>query len=56
MHTPSVNAVLETDMQDVKAVGIRGTPTFFVNGRALSEFGPEPLRRLVSSEVAKARE
>ena len=56
MHTPGVNAVLETDMQDVKAVGVRGTPTFFVNGRALSEFGPEPLRQLVSSEVAKARE
>jgi len=56
MHTPGVNAVLETDMQDVKAVGVRGTPTFFVNGRALSEFGPEPLRQLVNSEVAKARE
>ena len=53
MHSPGVNAVLETDMQDVMAVGIRGTPTFFVNGRALSEFGPEPLRQLVSSEVAK---
>ncbi|MCK5919475.1 MAG: thioredoxin domain-containing protein, partial [Methylococcales bacterium] len=46
MHTPGVNAVLETDMQDVKAVGVRGTPTFFVNGRALSEFGPEPLRQI----------
>ncbi len=56
MHAPGVNAVLETDMQDVMTVGIRGTPTFFVNGRALSEFGPEPLRRLVSSETAKARE
>ncbi|CAD5378526.1 thioredoxin domain-containing protein [Pseudomonas sp. MAP12] len=55
MHTPGVDAVLETDMQDVKTVGIRGTPTFFVNGRALSEFGPEPLRDLVRSEVAKAR-
>ncbi|MCQ4323127.1 DsbA family protein, partial [Stutzerimonas stutzeri] len=56
MHTPGVNAVLETDMQDVKAVGVRGTPTFFVNGHALSEFGPEPLRQLVNSEVVKARE
>ena len=53
MHAPGVNAVLETDMQDVMAVGVRGPPTFFVNGRALSEFGPEPLRQLVSSEVAK---
>ncbi|MNM87881.1 Disulfide bond formation protein D precursor [compost metagenome] len=55
MHTPSVDAVLKVDMQDVKALGIRGTPTFFVNGHALDKFGPEPLRDLVRSEVAKAR-
>ncbi|MNF05103.1 hypothetical protein D3C80_2047610 [compost metagenome] len=55
MRTPSVDAVLEVDMQDVKALGIRGTPTFFVNGHALDKFGPEPLSDLVRSEVAKAR-
>ncbi|WP_043309908.1 thioredoxin domain-containing protein [Pseudomonas sp. ML96] len=53
MHTPAVDAVLQLDMQDVKAVGVQGTPTFFVNGRPLDEFGPEPLRLLVESEVAK---
>lgn len=53
MHTPAVDSVLQLDMQDVKAVGVQGTPTFFVNGRPLDEFGPEPLRQLVSSEVAK---
>jgi len=42
-------------MQDVKAVGVQGTPTFFVNGRPLDEFGLEPLRQLVGSEVAKVR-
>lgn len=55
MYAPGVNALLETDMQDVEAFGIRGTPTFFVNGHTLNEFGPNPLRQLVSSEVAKAR-
>ena len=53
MYTPAVDAVLQLDMQDVKAVGVQGTPTFFVNGRPLDEFGLEPLRKLVSSEVAK---
>ncbi|GAC1031675.1 hypothetical protein thsps21_25020 [Pseudomonas sp. No.21] len=55
MYTPAVDAVLKVDMQDVKAVGVQGTPTFFVNGRPLDEFGLDPLRQLVSSEVAKAR-
>ncbi|MDG9928024.1 MULTISPECIES: thioredoxin domain-containing protein [unclassified Pseudomonas] len=55
MYTPAVDAVLKMDMQDVKAVGIQGTPTFFVNGRPLDNFGLEPLRQLVSSEVAKVR-
>ncbi|MFI8744686.1 thioredoxin domain-containing protein [Pseudomonas sp. NPDC077186] len=53
MYTPAVDAVLKLDMQDVKAVGIRGTPTFFVNGRPLDKFGIEPLRQLVSNEITK---
>lgn len=55
MRSPGIDAVLETDMRDVKTVGIQGTPTFFVNGQPLREFGPEPLRQLVRSEVTKAR-
>lgn len=55
MNSPEVDAVLKTDMQDVQTVGVRGTPTFFVNGQPLDEFGPEPLRELVSRELAKAR-
>ena len=56
MNSPAVDAVLKIDMQDVKTVGIQGTPTFFVNGQPLTEFGPEPLRQLVLSELAKARQ
>lgn len=55
MYLPEVDAVLRTDMQDVETVGVRGTPTFFVNGQPLTEFGPEPLRQLVRSEIVKAR-
>jgi len=41
-------------MADVKTVGITGTPSFFVNGKPLTVFGPEPLRLLVQSEVEAA--
>jgi protein-disulfide isomerase len=46
--------LLAADMADVKTVGITGTPSFFVNGKPLTVFGPEPLRLLVQSEVEAA--
>lgn len=54
MYSPAIDAILKTDMQDVQTVGVRGTPTFFVNGQPLREFGPAPLRALVMEEVARA--
>lgn len=48
---PDIVAVLNQDAADVKAVGVSGTPTFFVNGKSLEEFGPDQLRELVKSEV-----
>lgn len=56
MHSPAIDAILKTDMQDVQTVGVRGTPTFFVNGQPLREFGPGPLRALVMQEVARTRD
>lgn len=49
-----VDAVLGKDMDDVKAIGVRRTPTFFVNGKPLLEFGVEPLQALVRSEIDRA--
>lgn len=53
--TPEVSAVLTQDVQDLKALGVERTPTFFVNGRALASFGPQQLADLVAEEVGKAR-
>lgn len=49
--SPSVAAVLNQDAADVKSVGVRGTPTFFVNGKPLQEFGAQQLSNLVKAEV-----
>ncbi|HDZ56754.1 MAG TPA: disulfide bond formation protein DsbA [Pseudomonas xinjiangensis] len=55
MNSPEIDAILKKDAADVKTVGIQGTPTFFVNGKPLPKFGPQPLLELVQSEMEKAK-
>lgn len=52
---PQIDAVLMQDVQDLKAIKLNRTPTFFVNAKPLTDFGPEQLAALVKSEVEKAR-
>ncbi len=40
---PGISGVLNQDMADVEALGIRQTPTFFLNGRRLDNFSAESL-------------
>lgn len=51
IKSPSIVGILNQDRADVEAVGIEGTPTFFVNGKPLPEFGAEQLLSLVQAEV-----
>ncbi len=55
MMKPEVTAVLTQDMADVRAIGIKQTPTFFVNGKPLPSFGAQQLYDLVRQEVKAAR-
>ena len=55
METPEIHAVLAQDVEDLTALQISQTPTFFVNGSSLPSFGPEQLARLVAEEVTKTR-
>ncbi len=52
MMAPQTVGVLNQDRADVEAVGVRQTPTFFVNGKPLDPFGADELRALVAAEVA----
>ncbi|HQU69622.1 MAG TPA: thioredoxin domain-containing protein [Albidovulum sp.] len=40
---PDITGVLNQDMADVEALGIRQTPTFFLNGKRLENFSAESL-------------
>lgn len=52
---PDFQTTLKKDAVDVKALEVTRTPTFFVNGQPLTEFGPRPLYEMVKREVEKAR-
>ena len=54
MQSPRITAALNQDIADATTLGVRGTPTFFVNGRPLPSFGPQQLYDLVRAEVEVA--
>lgn len=53
MKSPEIDKVIALDQQDAATLQVRGTPSFFVNGRALESFGFEQLKALVESEINK---
>ncbi|KQP14809.1 thioredoxin domain-containing protein [Pseudorhodoferax sp. Leaf267] len=53
--TGAADALLQKDMADVQAVGVRATPTFFVNGAPLREVDPRVLAEQVNAAVAGVR-
>lgn len=46
-------AKIERDKKDGQSLGVRRTPTFFVNGRELARFGEADLRALIEEELKK---
>lgn len=52
--SPEITGILNQDMADVEAVGIRQTPTFFLNGKWLENLSPEKLVAEVSQAVESA--
>ncbi|MFT6067933.1 MAG: protein-disulfide isomerase [Bacteriovoracaceae bacterium] len=53
MKDPALQEIIKIDMKDAQTLAVRGTPSFFVNGKKLEQFGIEPLRALIRSELAK---
>lgn len=47
------DAKIEQDKKDGQGLGVRKTPTFFVNGRELVRFGEADLRALIDEELKR---
>ena len=48
---PEVIKQLETDLQDAKLAGVRGTPTIFINGRKLKQRNIVSVQKLIDEEL-----
>ena len=51
---PAIDQLLRQDIADMQALKVNRTPSFFVNGTPLREFGEAPLKALVGEELKKA--
>jgi protein-disulfide isomerase len=52
MRDPKIDEIIAQDMADLRQLNIRGTPTFFVNGKPLKGFGMNYLREAIQEEVS----
>ncbi len=51
MDDGSIQQIIAQDQKDGQQLGVRGTPTFFVNGKQVQEFGPDPLRAAIDQAL-----
>ncbi len=54
MSDPAIEALIQQDLADAKALNVRKTPGFFVNGKPLQTFGYQQLQQLINSEIKAA--
>jgi len=48
---PAIAKIIEMDMADVEAAGVKKTPSFFVNGKPLKLMHPDPLLEMIEAEL-----
>ena len=53
MNDPEIAKLIQQDIADAKALNVRKTPGFFVNGKPLASFGYKQLKDLVESEISE---
>ena len=54
MAAPEIARIIAQDVEDARTLGIQQTPSFFVNGRPLTDFGFEQLKDLVDDALNQA--
>ena len=54
MAAPELGSLIKQDLQDSVALNITGTPSFFVNGKALATLGYDELRTMVAQALRES--
>ena len=53
--SPEIQALIARDMRNGKAIGVRGTPTIFLNGKRVKNRSMQNLQRMIDVEVNKTQ-
>jgi protein-disulfide isomerase len=53
MQNPALAAIVDRDLKDGAAAGVRGTPSLFVNGRMLKQRSLPGFKQIIDQELAK---
>lgn len=53
LTAPEIGQVITQDLADARVLNVTKTPGFFVNGRPLTTFGYEPLKKLVNDALSE---
>lgn len=51
LENPNTAMIIEQDIMDSKDLGVRATPSFFINGKPLTEFGFNQLQSAIEAEL-----
>lgn len=53
-NDPALQKLINADIQEGQQVGVRGTPTVFINGRRLQQRSMAGFKQMIDAELAKA--
>ena len=56
LENPMTMNVIATDLADSQTLNVRATPTFFINGKPLLEFGYQQLEAAIKKQLRKQNE
>lgn len=51
MDDPEIQKIIEQDTKDGQLLEVRGTPSFFVNGKPVEPFGPDHVRNAIDEAL-----
>ena len=54
-QNPALAAMVQRDLKDGVAAGVRGTPSIFVNGRMLQQRSLPGFKQIIDEELAKKK-
>jgi protein-disulfide isomerase len=53
--SPDISALIARDIQNGKAIGVRGTPTIFLNGKRVKNRSMQGFQQMIEAELSKTK-